>query len=228
MNYENQHLYCYTFWCECWHQKWNAIREVKNGLFYLQICKHIVVKDSKTTVLDLRWQMKRGNTSLSANHWKYLFISFFTWRLFCIYLFYKKVLWNRIPQLHSLLWAGLVKLLRCSNGVLCFFFFFRSSCAFCLWPGVFKNIVVRLYCVIWSDCCFGSLSTRWRHLSRHTMRLLQCELFSGIFKRMLCVHSCVICLWYPLVSLAVLTVTQYTRIKWYFFLKLAEFSSTKR
>lgn len=174
----------YAFCCECWHQKWNTIREVKNCFFYLQICKHIVVKDSKTTVLDLRWQRKRGNTSISANHWEYLFISFFTWRLFCIYLFYKKVLWNWIPQLHSLLWAGLLKLLRCSNGVLCFL---DHHALFVCGQVFFKNVVVRLYCLVWSELLFGSLSSRWRHLSRHTMRLLQCELFSGIFKRKLCV-----------------------------------------
>lgn len=91
-------------------EKWKIV------FFYLQICKHIVVKDSKTTVLDLRWQRKRGNISVSANHWAYL-ISFFTWRLF-LYLFILHK--SRIPQLHISLWAGLVKSLRCSNGVLCF------------------------------------------------------------------------------------------------------------
>lgn len=142
----------HAFCCECWHQKWNTIREVKNYFFYLQICKHIVVKDSKTTVLDLRWQRKRGNTSVSANHWEYLFISFFTWRLFCIYLFYKKVLWNWIPQLHSLLWAGLLKLLRCSNGVLCFL---DHYALFVCGQVFFKNVVVRLYCLVWSELLFG-------------------------------------------------------------------------
>ncbi len=70
-----------------------------------------------------------------------------------LFILQKGTVKHNLPQLHSLLWAGLVKLLRCSNGLLCFF---RSSCAFCSWPGVFQK------------CC-AVLSWRGRPLSRHTV-----------------------------------------------------------
>lgn len=163
---------------------------MKNRCFCSQICKHIVVKDLKTTVLDLRWQEKRRNTL--ENHWEDLF----TWRLFCIYLFYKKVLWNWITEL-QILWS-------CWDVPMVFCAFLDHCMLFVCGQVVLKHFV------FWSDGFFVVLKVA-------SFSKTYCEatdlwiVFRTFYKEFVWVCLSMICLRYPLMSCAVLTITKYTQ-----------------
>lgn len=147
-----------------------------------QICKHVVVKDAKTTVLDLRWQMKEGHTSVEATSPGVLFFifSYLNW-LICIYLFIKQKKYCEVESVfHRLLLASCNEAVKLLSGVfsphvsIWLWNFLRACFSIC---ACLKAIYLASF-VIWSDWRFDFTACPEGGIFYLLMPQPKCELFT--------------------------------------------------